>query len=140
MVHMEQLAAVGETYFAIFSGEERTLLATSIREGGATFMVQLITGGSKYKKGAWDYYLGNEEKLWQKFSSEMYGNDMGNWLWRKPENIDWPRDLGYVIGARIVEHYYNNADDKQKAAMQIMAITDYPGFLKLSGYGQKYEE
>ena len=33
MMHMQQLAAVKEEYFAIFSGKERTLLATSIREG-----------------------------------------------------------------------------------------------------------
>lgn len=140
MIHMEQLAAVGESYFAIFSGEEKTLLATSIREGGATFMAQLITGGSKHKNLAWDYYLDHEVKLWQKFSSEMYGNEMGNWLWSRPANSDWPRDLGYAIGARIVEHYYNNANDKQKAAQEIMAIKDYPAFLKLSDYSRKFEE
>ncbi len=140
MVHMEQLAAQGEAYFAIFSGAERTLLATSIREGGATFMTQLIAGGSKYQKPAEDYYLAHEEELWRAFGSEMYGNEMGDWLWSEPANTDWPRDLGYVIGARIVEHYYNNAADKHKAAARIMAITDYPGFLTLSEYGLKFAE
>ena len=140
MVHMEQLAAVGDAYFDIFSGEERTLLATSIREGGATFITQLITGGSKHKNLAWDYFLSHEKELWQKFSNEMYGNEMGDWLWSKPANSDWPQDLGYAIGARIIENYYNNAPDKPKAAMQIMAITDYPAFLKLSGYGSNFDE
>ena len=45
MVHMQQLAAVGEVYFDIFSGPERSLLALSIREGAATYFSQTITGG-----------------------------------------------------------------------------------------------
>ncbi|KAA3610008.1 MAG: hypothetical protein D8M58_07795 [Calditrichaeota bacterium] len=90
MIHMQQLAATGEAYFAIFSGKERTLLATSIREGGATYMAELIAGGSKHKNLARDYYLANENKFWEKFSKS------------------------------------------------IMAVTDYPGFLKLSRYAEKF--
>ncbi len=134
MVHMQQLSAVGEAYFVIFSGKERTLLATSIREGGATYMAEIIAGGSKHKNLARKFYLANEKELWKKYSSEMYGLKMGGWLWADPENPDQPRDLGYAIGARIVEAHYKNAKDKQKAAQEIMAITDYPAFLKLSGY------
>lgn len=134
MVHMQQLAATGEAYFAIFSGPERTLLAHSIREGGATWFAELITGGSRHKNEARDYYLASERELWEAFSREMYGTDMGDWLWEKPANPKQPQDLGYAIGARIVQTYYESAADPGRAAMEIMAITDYPEFLELSGY------
>ena len=67
----------------------------------------------------------------------MLGLETGDWLWKQPATSDQPQDLGYAIGARIVESYYESAADKGKAAQQIMAITDYPAFLALSGYGEK---
>lgn len=140
MVHMEQLATVGEAYFAIFSGKERTLLATSIREGAATFMAELIAGGSKHKNLAGAYYRAHEKILWPEFEEAMLGHDMGDWLWRKPARQDQPQDLGYAIGARIVESFYSKAPDKQKAAQEIMAITDYPAFLARSGYVERWRE
>lgn len=134
MIHMEQLAAAGEAYFDIFSGDERTLLALSIREGAATWFAEVIAGGSRHKNEARDYYLAHEQELWREFSDAMFGLEMGDWLWEDPANPDQPRDLGYVIGARIVETYYQNAADQGRAAMEIMAITDYPDFLERSGY------
>jgi hypothetical protein len=137
MIHMEQLAAVGEAYFDIFSGEERTLLALSIREGAATWFAEIIAGGSRHKNLARDYYLVHEQELWREFSDDMFGHVTGDWLWETPANPEQPQDLGYVIGARIVETYYENAADPGKAAMEIMSITDYPDFLERSGYPER---
>lgn len=134
MVHMQQLAAVGEAYFAIFSGEQRTLLALSIREGAATFVAELITGGSEHKNLARDYLLAHEQELWQAFRQDMLGHETGDWLWQQPGDPDQPQDVGYAMGARIVEAFYGNAPDKQEAAGRIMAIIDYPAFLARSGY------
>ena len=64
---------------------------------------------------------------------------MGDWLWKKPADPEQPQDLGYAIGARIVEAYYQQASDKRKAAQKIMAITDYPAFLKNSGYAKRVQ-
>ena len=136
----QKLWAVGQEYFAIFSGEQRTLLATSIREGAATFMAELIVGGSKHKNLARDYYLAREAVLWSAFESEMLGLEMGDWLWKKPAEPQQPQDLGYAIGARIVEAYYEQASDKRKAVRKIMAITDYPAFLESSGYSGRVKE
>jgi hypothetical protein len=137
MVHMEQLAAVHEAYFDIFSGEDRTLLALSIREGAATFFAELITGGSEHKNRARDYLLAHEAELWQAFQVEMLGQDTGDWLWRRASNPEQPQDVGYAMGARIVETYYENAPDKHSAAQEIMAVTDYPTFLARSGYAER---
>ncbi len=134
MIHMQQLAATGDAYFAIFSGEERTLLALSIREGAATFFAEVIAGGSEHKNRARDYYLEHEDVLWPAFAADMHGLDMGEWLWEDPSDPEMPPDLGYAIGARIVEAYYEGAPDRGTAAAEIMAITDYPAFLDRSGY------
>lgn len=137
MVHIQQLAATGEEYFAIFSGEERTLLALSIREGASTYFAELITGGSEHKNRARDYYLAHEAELWAAFRADMLGLEMGEWLWEEPSDPDVPQDLGYAIGARIVEAFYESASDKGAAAQAVMSITDYPRFLARSGYSPR---
>ncbi|UCH84229.1 MAG: hypothetical protein JSW50_00655, partial [Candidatus Latescibacterota bacterium] len=108
MVHMEQLAVLKEDYFSIFSGEKKTLLALSVREGVATYFAQRVTGGSEHKNAARDFYIAREEELWNKFREDMLGADVGDWLWRSPSDPDQPRDVGYAVGARIVETYYVN--------------------------------
>lgn len=137
MIHIQQLAAVGEEYFVIFSGEDRTLLALSIREGASTFFAEVISGGSEHKNQARDYYLAHEAELWAAFRADMLGLEMGEWLWEEPSDPDMPQDLGYAVGARIVEAYYESASDKGVAAREIMSITDYPEFLARSGYSPR---
>jgi hypothetical protein len=134
MVHLQQLAATGEAYFEIFSGPERTLLALCIREGAATFFSERITGGSKHKNAARDWYLEHEAEAWPAFEAMMLGLETGDWLWDEPKDPDQPRDVGYAIGARIVEAFYREADDKRSAAAEVMRVTDYGEFLARSGY------
>jgi hypothetical protein len=106
MTHEQQLALQGRRYFEIFGGERRTLLALSIREGTATFLEQLVAGGGSHKNLAREYLLANEQALWQAFERDMLGGETGDWLWRKPADPAWPQDLGYAIGARIVETFF----------------------------------
>ena len=134
MIHMQQLAAVGEAYFDIFSGLGRNLLALSIREGAATFFAEVIAGGSKHKNEARAYLASHEAEIWQAFQKDMLSVDIGDWLWKKPANPEQPQDMGYAMGARIVEEFYENAEDKGRAASEVMAITNYPAFLERSGY------
>jgi hypothetical protein len=140
MVHMQQLAAVNEAYFEIFSGDKRTLLALCIREGAATYFAELIAGGSEHKNLARDYLLTHERELWIAFRKEMFNSETGDWLWSEPSNPDQPRDVGYAIGARIVQTYYEAAPDKQEAVRRILSVTDYPQFLKASGYEARVGE
>jgi hypothetical protein len=140
MVHMEQLAALGERYFEIFSGEQRTLLATSIREGVAMYFSERVTGGSPHKNLARNYLREHERELWAAFRKDMVGTEMGDWLWQQPANPDQPRDLGYAMGSRIVEAYYRRAGGTAEAVREILAISDYPAFLARSGYGEQFRD
>lgn len=138
MVHMEQLAALGDAYFEIFNGPDRTLLALSVREGVATFLSEVVTGGSPHKNEARAYLMAHEAELWAQYRQVMLGTETSDWLWSDPENPEWPRDLGYAMGARIAEVFALVADDMDEAVREMLAITDYEAFLRKSGYGTQF--
>ena len=94
---------------------------------------------TEHKNLAREYLRQHEAGLWDEFRIVMLGQDTGDWLWSTPANLEWPRDLGYAIGARIVAVYYLMEDDKQKAVENILAITDYELFLRQSGYGTQFD-
>ena len=64
----------------------------------------------------------------------MLGPEAGDFLWSDPANSDQPRDIGYAIGARIVETFYAAAKDKIVATRVVLGVVDYIGFLNESGY------
>ena len=49
-----------------------------------------------------------------------------------------PADLGYYVGFRIAESYFERTTDKKKAIRDILTARDYPAFLRASGYGEKF--
>jgi hypothetical protein len=81
----------------------------------------------------------NEALLWKRFSQEMYGKETGDWMWQKPENPEQPRDVGYVFGALIIEHYYKNALNLNDVTHEILSLTDYNSFIKKCGYNRKFK-
>lgn len=133
-VHVQQALAVGiEEYMQVF-GPKMSLLSLSLREGAAYFLTTLTLNRQTLPE-AYDYFIKNEEALWQQFKSEMHNPDPGDWLFRKPEDPDRPQDLGYIMGARIVESYYTRSAEKEQAIKDILSIVDPVEFLKESGYG-----
>ncbi len=138
-VHVQQALTVGlEEYQSIY-GPKMSLLALSLREGVAQFLTFLSTG-ERSKEEAYDYLAKNEKKVWERFKKEMNNRLPGDWMWEKPKNPEQPRDLGYIIGDRIVETYYNRAEDKEKAIKDILSITDYKKFFEKSGYAEKFSD
>jgi hypothetical protein len=135
LVHFQQAMSVGvEKYMAIY-GPEKSLLALTIREGTAEFFADLVTGRITQEE-ARPYVLKHEKRLWQQFLSEMHGKETGDWMWKKPKDPDQPPHIAYYLGSRIVEAYYNRAEDKTKAVREILSVTDYKAFLKKSGYAE----
>jgi hypothetical protein len=61
-------------------------------------------------------------------------------MWSKPAVEGQPQDMGYHMGAAIIEHFYTNAEDKVLAMKEILTITDYEGFLEKSGYSSKFDK
>lgn len=138
LVHFQQVTAVGyENYVKLF-GPEKSLLGLTIREGTAEFFANLVTGKMTQQKAA-QYTRDNEADLWAEFRKEMDGSETGDWMWRKPSNEDQPPHVAYVLGAFIVDAYYQRSDDKGKAAKEILSVTDYEDFLEKSGYPDRWK-
>lgn len=120
--------------FAYFWGTRRhRLLTQSIHEGAADFIAKTVAG-STINKNIYDYGEQHEAVLWEAFQKEMLGNDISRWLYNGNSTSGRPGDLGYFVGYKICESYYNHAPDKAKALQEIISIKNYKRFVKKSGY------
>ena len=71
------------------------------------------------------------------FKNELCNQNIGGWLYNGYAVKDKPPDLGYYLGYKIVESYYNNATDKKQAIIDIIELDNPIRFLELSKYDQK---
>lgn len=115
---------------------DNSLLAKSINEGAADYITQLTLS---YNINSKIHVYGNahEKKLWQQFSEKMYSEETDEWLYNgMAVQGERPADLGYYVGYKICEAYYNAMADKKQAVKDILTIQDFKLFLKKSGYGK----
>lgn len=52
----------------------------------------------------------------------MCAKESINWLYNGGDVKDKQADLGYYMGYKIAESYYNNSDDKNKAISEIIEM------------------
>lgn len=115
-----------------------TLLASAIREGSADFLGEMISGLS-INSHLLKYGDEHERELWSEFKSAMLSFDTTQWIGQGANAKDKPADLGYYIGYRITQSYYEHASDKKKAIREILQVQDYEQFLKKSKYEERLE-
>lgn len=115
------------------------LLKWCLLEGGADFIGELISGES-INKFEYKYGEQNLDKLCQEFVMRLKNPDYQDWLYGTSKKDDRPNDLGYWIGYKITEAYFNKQKDKQKAIDEIINIKDPLQFLKQSGFLDQYIE
>lgn len=128
IIHFEQDNASGGT-----------LLAQSINEGSADFLGEMIAG-QNINPHLHTFGNPRERELWQEFKKEMRGNVMTKWLYNGSMAKDRPADLGYYIGYKICESYYQKAKDKKQAIKDILNIRDFERFLEASQYEKKFTD
>jgi hypothetical protein len=117
-----------------------TLLGESIREGGADFVSELLTGRT-INEHLYAYGAAHEREIWLDFSDEMNGSDHSRWLYNGgtvTATTDRPADLGYWVGYRITQAYYQRQTDKRQALRDIFTIRDVTEFLTASGYAARF--
>lgn len=121
-----------------YNFEENTLLGHSIHEGAADFLGELATG-KHINPHLHVYGDAHESELWESFSNEMLQTKFDNWLYNGGRSTaERPADLGYYVGYKICEAYYEKTTDKKTAIEDILSIKNGPDalrFLKDSGYG-----
>jgi uncharacterized protein YjaZ len=112
-------------------GSLSTLLELSLNEGIADFLTELVMGTHPYEK-LYKYGYQNEKKLWKRFKKKMNSTDTSEFLYNVSTS-NTP-DLGYFIGYRIAQAYYNKVLDKTKAIQVMMTTKDLKSIYQLSGY------
>ncbi|WP_373493941.1 DUF2268 domain-containing putative Zn-dependent protease, partial [Aquiflexum sp.] len=113
---------------------ERTLLDYAIMEGAADFVAYLILENYT-DPDLYEFGFSHEDQLWEIFKSQMHTEDTDDWLFNAydPET-GFPANLGYFIGFRICESYYQHSTDKRKAIKEILEIENFEKFYIQSAY------
>ena len=126
MVHWYQTLMQGEIdYVQLYIEEgEDTLLGRAVREGGADFIARLAS--ETYTQDQLDYGDPNEQALWAVFRGHIYelSDDNPGWFHgANPHFTSAPWQIGYYVGMRMCEAYYEAAEDKN-AALRFILTAD----------------
>jgi len=131
------LVAHEQIHFIQKKGNGQTLLQGAINEGMADFLAELTTGKNPNAR-LLTYGNAHEKQIWVDFKKEMTGNSWRNWIANSDqETPEKPADLGYFMGYKICQAYYEEMPDKKQAVYDILNISDYPAFLQKSRYEEK---
>jgi len=117
--------------------ENSSLLSQAITEGSADFIGSLILGKLTLSPAIYKYGEQHEKELWVEFQADIKSNkgfDETDWFYNY--NSDRPADLGYYLGYKIAESYYNTSKDKKMAVKEILETQDEHSFLLKSNYGK----
>ena len=119
-------------------GSLRDLVAHSINEGVADFLSERISG-MKIDKVAFSYGLKNDCDLRKEFLSDYSKNktNLSNWLFNGNKSANRPADLGYYLGYKIAEDFYNLTKDKKKAVSHLLDRKKYKTIFQKSEYMKK---
>jgi uncharacterized protein YjaZ len=119
-------------------GYLRDLAEHTISEGVADFLSEKISGLT-IDKIAFKYGMENDCDLRKEFLQDYSKNktDISNWLYNGSKSKNRPADLGYYIGYRIAEEYYNKITNKEKAILDLLNRKNYKKIFKKSEYIKK---
>jgi hypothetical protein len=140
VTHVIQESIQGDAYLEMYTDESKgTLLAYSLREGGADFFAQILSGGHINER-AHQYGNPREEALWNIYKQQMNSTNLGDWFFYTPkQHPQWPKDLGYWMGFKIMQYYYRNAPNRQEALIDLLSATDYSAFFERTNYAKKFD-
>lgn len=133
LTHFQQARKQGFQAYVGLYAQKDNMLALILREGGAEFVTQLVAGRVSQYKGL-AYLEAHEQELKQRFREDLARQDSKFWLWETLEQNEVPALLGYVMGFKICQAYYETATDKAAALDAILRMEDPVGFLAQSKY------
>ena len=112
---------------------DNNLLKQSIMEGSADFIGELISGDF-INSIPFKYGELHNDSLCREFVLILGEENVNDWLYGTSGKDDRPNDLGYWMGYKITEAYFNKQEDKLQAIHNIINIKDPFMFLRESGY------
>jgi hypothetical protein len=118
----------------------RNLLHDALIEGGADFLSELASGPWLDSLSYHRYGRAHEEAVWRAFAHDMHDTATKTWIasGSDPNNHGAP-DLGYWVGYRICQAYYERATDKHRAVRDLVRLEDPDRILHGSGYGAGWQ-
>lgn len=118
-----------------YNYKKTTLITGSLKEGIADFITDLALG-LNINQPIHDYAKGRECELWQQFEQDLKSGprNLKRWLYGGNSNKDQPADLGYYIGYKIAEAWYQEQPDKKKAIRTLLNQKKYNQIYKQSSY------
>ena len=127
-----------ETIHTQQKGYLKNLVEHSISEGVADFLSEKLTQ-LNINKALYKYGTQNDCLLRSEFLKDFLKNktDISNWLYNGDKSKNRPADLGYYIGYKIAEAFYNNELDKKKALSELLNRKKYMKIFKKSEYINK---
>ncbi|NRD89201.1 hypothetical protein C8024_06755 [Sphingopyxis sp. BSNA05] len=122
-----------------YTGED-SLLKAALQEGSADFIAMLALPESA-PPAHYRWGLEHEAAIWNRFKGQMAGKDLGEWIGNNGSATEqWPADLGYFVGARISQAYYDQAEDKPRAIQDLLNVSDPQKILEASGYAASFPD
>ena len=136
---IHELVHVQQRNFAIKENlsSNGTLLEIALAEGIADFVTDLVLS-INFNDHLPAYADPVEEALWSEFQAEMTSTNVSNWLFNAGSSSERPADLGYYIGYKIAEYYYEQQVDKTTALKELLEVRDANEFLTKSDYSNKF--
>ncbi|MBY0504452.1 MAG: DUF2268 domain-containing protein [Bryobacteraceae bacterium] len=114
-------------------------LASCIREGSADFLAERLAG-RHINESIKSYGDSHERELWERFQVDLKRKDgHRGWLYngRDPNRVG-PPDLGYYMGYKITQAFYQAAADPAEALRTIIEMRDPEVILKESRYAERF--
>jgi hypothetical protein len=130
LVHIQQMT---HGYKIAKAYQKNNLSASVLREGIPDFISKLIypfgNNGNYF-----NYGIVHEEMLKVKLANEMHGSDLSYWMYNTNTATDQPRDLGYFMGSRIANSFFNHLPAASKDITDLIEIKNAKNFNKKSKY------
>lgn len=111
---------------------EPGMLTETLMEGSAEYISHYILKRT-FRTKKYDYGYENECKLWNEIKVDIERDaNYGKWFGNYANNAH--PDMGYFIGYRIIESYFNLQPDKEKALIDIIKLSNPKDILMRSEY------
>jgi len=114
------------------------LLNGVMNEGIADFITEKLLQ-KNINKNIFTYGMEHECALRKEFLNDLNTDPESfyNWIYNGSKSKFRPADLGYFIGYRIAEAYYNKQSDKRRALKDLLNQKKYTSIFEESGYAKE---
>jgi Predicted Zn-dependent protease (DUF2268) len=121
-------------------GNTDSLLKAAMHEGAADFISEMAVGRDINERSK-AYGDSHEQELWRRFQADIAANrGIGTWMYdRRPQPDGAPSDLGYYMGYKICQAYYQISKNKAEALKTIMEMRSAEQILKDSKYADRFQ-